>query len=579
MRYPPTRVAELVIGSRRQHSPGRALRAAGLLVGLVVVTFIVAFFIYRRSVAYDVPGGEPPRRPIVLDQPTPGAPTQLRWGDASLSPLGELSVLRAGGEAFAIGAAHGRLLAAQLPAVARGFAPTLAAVAGDGGLFGGWTHTMRVDWRLRFVDDGVPDGHRRGLAGVMRGAAQSGVSIGYVGLLRNSAALDIGVPAAWTAEASSRRLARALTFVAPQAGAATGRLWVGRSFALPGIGDGGDAAAGAVVSLVRPAGRIAWAGVGWAGLTGAVTGINAEGLVVTVHPVATRDVRATRTARPIALLARDVLENAKTLDEAIKLIEATPTLGAAAFVVVDGQRGRWAVVERSPTRVGVRRDPTEPAVGDVLTSQAFADDPENDRGRRILASPRRLARVQRLLRTPPADPAAVAAILRDRRSPEDEGLPLGHRAAVDDAAAVHVVLFDPASMQMWVADGPGAGARMRAFDLRHELRGEGDRPIPPADIPAEATVDLQTVLATRHARAELRAARALAGSDRGRARERVARALALAPALPEALVVAGSLAKSAGDREAMRVAWARWLELGADDPGAEAAIRAALTAP
>jgi hypothetical protein len=314
-------------------------------------------------------------------------------------------------------------------------------------------------------------------------------------------------------------------------------------------------------------------------MAGAVIGINSEGIVVTVHPVSTRDVRATRTARPITLLARDVLESAHDLDEAVTLIEGTPTLGAAAFVIVDGQRGHWAVVERSPTRAGVRRDPAEPAVGDVLTSQAFADDPENDRARRISPSQRRLQRVLRLLREPPADAVAAAAVLRDRRSPEDEGLPYGHRAAVDDAAAVHVVLFDPASLAMWVADGPGAGARMRAFDLRHELRGDDDRPIPPADIPADATQDPQTVIATRRARAELRAAREIASRDRGRARERIARALALAPSLPEALVASGTLAQAAGDRAAMRAAWERWLELGADDPAAEAAIRAALSAP
>lgn len=571
-------MADLVIGSRRQHSPGRALRAAGLLVALVVAAFIVAWFIYRRSVSYDVPGGDVPRHEVVLDQPTPGAPTRLRWGDATLSPLGDLVVLRAAGEPFAIGAAHGRLLAGALPDAARSFTPTLDAVAGTGGLFGGWTHGMRVDWRLRFVDDGVADTHRRGLAGVMRGAAQSGVSVGYATLVRNSAALDIGVPSRKTAEAQSRRLTRSLTVVAPQP-AAAGRLWVGRSFAMPGVGDGGDAASSTVVSFVRPVGRIAWAGVGWAGLTGAVTGINAEGIVVTVHPAATRGVRATRAARHITLLARDVLETAHDLDEAIKLIEATPTLGAAAFVIVDGQRGKWAVVDRGPTRVGVRRDPATPSVGDVLESQTFADDPENDRGRRISASPRRLERVNRLLRTPPADAAALAAVLRDRRSPEDEGLPIGHRAAVDDAAAVHVVLFDPASMAMWVNDGPGAGARMRAFDLRHELRGEGDRPIPPADIAADAALDLQAVVATRRARAELRAARGLAGGNRGRARERVARALALAPSLPEALVTSGQLAQAAGDRAAMRAVWERWVELGADDPGLEAAVRAALAAP
>jgi hypothetical protein len=182
-------VADLVIGSRRQHSPGRALRAAGLLVALVVAAFIVAYFIYRRSVTYDVPGGDPPRREVVLDQPTPGAPTRLTWGDASLTTRGDLQVLRTGGEPFMIGAAHGRLLAAGIPAAARAFGPNLDAVAG-GGWFGGWTHGMRLDWRLRFVDDGVPDPHRRGLAGVMRGARQSGVSVGYTTLLRNTAALD-----------------------------------------------------------------------------------------------------------------------------------------------------------------------------------------------------------------------------------------------------------------------------------------------------------------------------------------------------------------------------------------------------
>jgi isopenicillin-N N-acyltransferase-like protein len=571
-------MADLVIGKRR-HSPQRALRATGLLAGLVIAAFVVAWFIYRRSVAYDVPGGDPPRHELVFDQPSPGAPARLRWGDASLLTLGEVSVVRASGEPFAIGAAHGRLLAAQIPANVKAFTPTLTGLAGSGGLFGDWTRGMRVDWRLRFVDDGTPDPHRRALAGIVRGARQSGVGVEYAALLRTTAALDIGMPARWTAEVESRRLTRALTFVAPQAGAAAGRLWVGRSFTMPGIGDGGDAAAAPVVSIVRPAGRLAWAGVGWAGMAGAVTGINSEGIVVTVHPVSTRDVRATRTARPITLLARDVLESAHDLDEAVKLIEGTPTLGAAAFVIVDGQRGQWAVVERSPTRAGVRRDPAEPAVGDVLTSQAFADDPENDRARRISPSQRRLQRVLRLLREPPADAVAAAAVLRDRRSPEDEGLPYGHRAAVDDAAAVHVVLFDPASLAMWVADGPGAGARMRAFDLRHELRGDGDRPIPPADIPADATQDPQTVIATRRARAELRAAREIASRDRGRARERIARALALAPSLPEALVASGTLAQAAGDRAAMRAAWERWLELGADDPAAEAAIRAALSAP
>ena len=436
---------DLVIGSRRA-SPQRALRTTGLLVALVVTAFVVAWFIYRRSVAYEVPSGEPVASPIELEQ-TAGAGTRLRWADASLSYRNNLVVLRASGEPFAIGAAQGRLLAERLPAMARAWAPTIDALAGTGGWFGGWTKGMRKDWRLRFIDDGVTEPHRRALAGLVRGAALSGVDLSYTEALRDAAALDVGLPASWTAEAQTRNLTRGLTVVAPQA--PTGdRLLVGRSFALPGLGDGGDAAAVPVITIARPTGRLAWAGVGWPGLVGVVTGINSAGLVVAIHPTRTRDVRSARGALPIALLAKDVLEEAADLDAAIKKIEATPTLGAAAFVVIDGAHGHWAVIDRSPTKSGVRRDPASRAVGDVLGSTAFTDDPENDRQGRSSASVERAARAAQLAAQPIADVAALAGLLRDRRSTFDAGLPLGHRAAIDDAAAVHVVVFDPQSLQM-----------------------------------------------------------------------------------------------------------------------------------
>ena len=563
---------DLVIGSRRA-SPQRALRATGLLVGLALTAFIVAWFIYRRSVAYDVPSGEPVAAPIVLEQ-TAGAGVRLRWADASLAFLGNLTVLRTQGEPFAIGAAQGRLLAARLPAMADALAPSIDALAGNGGWLGGLTAGMRKDWRLRFIDDGVTEPHRRALAGLTRGAAASGVRLAYAEALRGAAVLDVGLPAPWTAEVQTRNLTRALTVVAPQP--ASERLWVGRSFAAPGLGDGGEAAAAPVVTIAHPTGRQAWAGVGWAGLTGVVTGVNAAGLVVTVHPTRTRDVRSARGAMPIALLARDVLEECADLDAAIKKIETTPTLGAAAYVVIDGARGHWAVIDRSPTRVGVRRDPTVRAVGDVLGSTAFADDPENDRQRRTSASVARAERADRLAQTAPPDVAEVAALLRDRRSLADEGLAPGHRSAVDDVAAAHVVVIDPGSLQMWVGDGLGAGARLRGFDLRHELRGEGDRPIPPADLAADPADDQAE--AVRAARRELRAARkAWRTGARARAAEAVARALALAPNLPEAVLLAGTFADGRGDRAGAVAAWARWFELGADDPGLAATLRAAVT--
>jgi len=568
-------MADLVIGSRRQ-GPPRTWRAAFFAALLVVGALVVAWFIYRRSVSYDMPGGTPPRDPVAIAPTEGGLPPRLGYGDASLSWAGPIAVLRAGGDPHTIGAAQGRLLGSAVADATRGFRAAIEDSVDRGGLFGGWTHGMKVAWRHRFIDDGIPDAQKRAIAGVVRGAAAAGAPVTYQTLIRQQAALDVGAPAPWTAETGLRQLTRALTIVMPQP--TPGRVWVGRAFSLPGIADGGDAIADApLVSFVRPAGRKAWASVGWASLVGVVTGINQDGLVVTVQPAQAADVQPTRTARPIALLARDVLERAGTLDEAIKAIQETPTLGAASFAIVDGKSGRWAIVERSPTHSAVRRDPGDAAVGDVLRMSPFDDDPRNDRAQRIAAAPARIARATRLARSAPADALAAAAVLRDDRGADEAPLPPGHRAAIDDPSSVHVVLIDPGAMVLYVSETGTADGRLRAFDLRHELGGDGLRASPPPDLPPDLDADRDRARAVRAARGDVRAARrALRDGSSGRAAEAIARALARVPNLPEALELAGRIARRRGDDTGGRALWQRWLDGTADDPGAEQEIRAVL---
>lgn len=549
-------------------------RAIGFLIALLVVAFIVAWFIYRRSVQYDEPSGTAPddRVELVRDQASGG--DRVHYGDATLAFVGDLRVLRAAGDAHTLGAAHGRLIADSLPGALASLAPNLDAAVGEGGWLSG-THRMRVSWRYRFIDDGLPEDQRRVVAGITRGAARGGAELDFQDLIRDQVALDVAVPAPWSSETRTHVIARSLTFVAPQLTA--GRVWIGRSLSLPGASDGGDALAAApVISFMKPTGRTAWAGVGWPGQAGVLTGINATGLVVLVDPARAGDVRATRTARPIALLARAILEQCATIDEAIKLADQTPTLGAAAFVVVDGKTGRWALLERTPAKLVVTRDPPVSAVGDLLTAPPFADDLENDRGRRALPTVDRVARAARLTKAPLADVGAVAAVLRDRRGKDDAPLPDGHRAAIADASAVQTVILDPSAMTLWVADGDASG-RFHAFDLRHELRGDGDRPAPPADVPEEPEPAAAQARAIRLARADLRRARqAWLDDDLDRAGELCGRARARVPTLPEALQLTGELDRARNDLAGARASFGRWLDNGADDPGAAEEIKAQL---
>jgi hypothetical protein len=561
---------DLVIGGGRRSGAPRPWRAAVIAVAMLGVTVVVAWFIYRRSVAYEVPAGSVPGA-ISWETGATGTPV-LRFGPSSLAWHGAIAVLRASGDAHAIGAAHGRLLAPNLRAVVAAALPSIEGTVGKTGWFGGWTHGMRLDWRWRFIDDGLVDQDRRMVAGLTRGAEASGVDVAYKELVRGQVVVDIGVPSPRSAEADHHSIARSLSVIAKQQ-TAPARIWIGRTFSLPGLDDGGDSAM-PVLTIAHPEGRNAWAGVGWPGQLGVFTGINAHQLAIMVDPARTADIRPTRTARPIGHLARAVLEQAKTLDEAIKIIETTPTLGTAVIVLADGASGNWVLVERTPSKAIVERRPKSPVIGDVLTTNALSSDPENDRARRMLPTQSRIDRATRLVKNPLADVAALAGILRDAKGPDDSTKPAGHRGVIDDGQAVHAIILDPASLELWIAD-PRAGGRMRAFDLRHELRAEGDRPAPPADIPAVPELEGSSALAL--ARADLRVARGeLRAGNRDRAAEACARARTRAPHLPEVIQLDAIIAQARGDLARARTSYQQWLDGGADDPKGEERARALL---
>ena len=589
-----------------------------LVLFLMAVVVAAAWTIHEQWTGYARPD-HPLSPPAITgtggtygaDAPVP-APISLGAEHGTLSYLGNLAVLRLRGTPAEIGAAHGRLVASTIAAPTRTLVTTLDEASDARGLWAAMSRPIRLGWRYRLLADGIP-GHQLVEIAAMADAVQHSLTHGaargwtaaladeiaigipdpgteagdralaaadYRDLVRAQTVLDLGRAAPWSSAAAFAWPARALSAIAPVRDASGDRLLIGRTFALPGVADGGDAAAAnPVVAFVRASDVIAYAAVTWPGMVGVVSGINADGIAVLLHPTRTADIDAERVGQPIALLARDVLENAHSLDDAIAILQHAQPLGSAAFVIVDGQRRTWAVVERTPTQVVVRKN--EPAVIDsTLSAEAFTDDAEQARLRDISPAMMRAQRAERLLRQTPKTAAEMAALLRDRRSSAGAPLPVGHRGALWDGAAVHAMIIDASTLTMWIADGGGTGAggdaqgRFRSFDLRHELRGEGARPAPPADVPAATGDDAAMARRLRRARAHLRLARLLIARGQGaQADEAIARALTLAEDLPEATLLAGDRAYARGDNAAGARWYRRFIDLGADDLAAEARVR------
>lgn len=127
-----------------------------------------------------------------------------------------------------------------------------------------------------------------------------------------------------------------------------------------------------VTLVVDPPTGHAFASVTWPGMVGVLRAMGTQGLAVSEESVACPD-DARPDGLPINVLLRDVVQHASGLDDAVRRVVSAPGTCGYHVTLVDGHRRDARVVERSATRVQVRRpvdgvlfgcDPTDGACFD-----------------------------------------------------------------------------------------------------------------------------------------------------------------------------------------------------------------------
>jgi isopenicillin-N N-acyltransferase-like protein len=239
------------------------------------------------------------------------------------------------------------------------------------------------------------------------------------------------------------------------------------------------------VFLVREEGMIPFASVAWPGLVGVVTGMNAAGVAVVVHGARAGEPQT--TGEPVVHALRRVLSVARTTEEAVATLLQRDAMVSHIVIVADAQ-GRAVAVERLAGRNAHPRwlGPLA-AVTNHFEGPAAAD-PRNQRVRHETSSLARRRRGDELLAAlePPISVSDALQILRDRRGPGGQSLPLGDRRAIDALIATHGVVMDTAARVLWVSEGPHLLGRFVAFDL-HELLSRSYNPLSaPSRLPALA---------------------------------------------------------------------------------------------
>lgn len=224
------------------------------------------------------------------------------------------------------------------------------------------------------------------------------------------------------------------------------------------------------VLAIRPTHGYGFVHVAWSGMAGVVSGINEKGLVITINAGASADYR--RVGVPTTLLVRRALEQASTVDEAIKVLTGAPPFVTDIMGLAD-RAGDIAVLELTPKKFAVRRNSLLLATNHFESPELQNDVVNIERQSQTTTLPRR-ARLERLFaeKNTNLDARDFLATLRDTNDAQGNSLPPGHRHALDAMIATHSVIFDATAGKIWVSRGPHTLGPYLGYDVAKLLAAD-----------------------------------------------------------------------------------------------------------
>lgn len=235
-----------------------------------------------------------------------------------------------------------------------------------------------------------------------------------------------------------------------------------------------------VLILYRPAKGIPFVSFAWAGMIGAVSGMNQAGVSVTLNGA--RGKPPTSVGTPIALVARQILQEARNLDDAVRIVSNSTVFVSELFLVGSHTDGRFVVIEKTPTHTAVREGTNSRIIcANHFESESLKNDPNNLAFLADSTSEQRHDRMSELIEQNKGSlaPEHVVEILRDRCLAGGIFPGNGHRAALNALIATHSVVMNLSDGIFWAATPPHQLGSFIAVDVKAMHIASPDQWFPP----------------------------------------------------------------------------------------------------
>ncbi len=227
------------------------------------------------------------------------------------------------------------------------------------------------------------------------------------------------------------------------------------------------------VSFVNPKTGYKFMTVTWGGFVGAVSGMNDQGLSVTIN--AAKSSLPTSSATPVSLVTREILQYAKNIQEAIAIAKSRKMFVSESFLVASAADNKAVVIEKTPGELDVY-DPQNDFIvcSNHFQSKALGRSKMNIEQENESASPYRYKRLMELLNANGKNTVQKTInILRDQKGLNGANIGLGNEQAINQLMAHHSIVFEPKKLLVWVSTSPWQLGEYVAYDLNKIFAMQG----------------------------------------------------------------------------------------------------------
>lgn len=250
-----------------------------------------------------------------------------------------------------------------------------------------------------------------------------------------------------------------------------GDMLIGRNFDFY-VGD--DFAKNKLVEFVQPEDGIPYMSVSWPGMIGVVSGMNKEGVTVTINAGKSRIPFTAKT--PISLVTREILQYAKNIEEAIAIAKKRKVFVSESILVGSAHDKSAVIIEVSPKNFGVYsvQNTSKVLCTNHFQSDVYKDDERNQKQIEESHSAYRYEKLQELLQEEEKlNPEKMASILRNRSGIKDKSIGYGNEKALNQLLAHHAVIFSPEKKLVWVSSNPYQLGEFVCYDLNKIFSEKG----------------------------------------------------------------------------------------------------------